>query len=188
MLKTGLSHFAFAKGTYVAGSAPTYSGGMMVEGAIRATINLNRAGMSIDADNGLYAADNAVTGGTISIEAAGATKAAKALMCGYTAEESGYKVTSANAPYGGFGFVIPEIDGSGNVKHTVYLCYKTQFSEASIEAQTKASSGGSFGTDTLEGNVMGHEMAGGTTEFIDVNEYATESAAVTALKSALSIS
>lgn len=189
MLRQGLTHFVFAKGTYTDGAAPVYSGAVAVDGAIRANLSLDKYGASIDADNGLYAIDDSITGGSISIEAAGITDEVMATMCGYEkGTGNGYKISDIQAPYGGFGYVVA-VRGRAGVKHQAFIIHKVAFSQSGLEAATRSSSGGSFGTDTLDGKLMGHRLtADGGMSYIDVQTYDTEAAAIAAVNTALGLS
>lgn len=116
---------------------PTYGNGMVVGKAVDANITRTRSNAKFHADDGQIAADNGQTGGTITFGLHAITGEGRVMMFGDEKKESGEVISNSDsAPYGGFGFITVEDDGTGT-KYAAHLYYKVQFGLGDDSASTR---------------------------------------------------
>ena len=111
MALIGLQHVVAAKvNTETAGSALTYSAGMVIGKAISATLNWERNDNPLRADDTIAENDNGITGGSIELSVDDLADGAKEYLYGLsktaaTGEPTIYHHSDAATPYVGIGYV-----------------------------------------------------------------------------------
>lgn len=185
MAYIGLRYFAFAPiETETDGADPTYDDGIVCGKAIGADVTWNHNDNVLRADDGDAEFDNAITGGTISIDLDDLPLDVRAVMLGGYLDETNeiYYDSAAPGPYGGFGY-IREVRHEGATRFDAFWCYKVSFAMEEDSAQTMAESI-EWQTPKLNGRIMGGNFgassdAGGVLIYRAVKSFTTYAAAKT---------
>ena len=144
--------------SYTPGTAPTYDNGFVVAEARGATLNWETADGEFYGDDILLDVDKGVTAYTLDFEPSGLKGAVRAALLGekvVTTDE--YRVTGANAPDVGFGFVRvmrEDVAGSVVTRYEAWWFWKLKFSISSEETRTKEKNI-EWRVPTLNGRGMG---------------------------------
>ena len=161
MAYIGLQHVVAAQiDTETAGSAVTYSAGMLIGKAIAANLTLNRNDNPLYADDAEAENDNGVTGGSIEVNVDDLTLAARKYLLGEKEVNTGtqqtadleYWTTDQPAPYVGVGYVRVRRK-SGTTSYEGVWYPKVQFGENSENASTKGERI-EWQTPSLTGRIM----------------------------------
>ena len=158
--------------TYTPGTSITYSAGSVVSEARAASVSWDRSDGEFYGDDVLLDSDNGVLGYTIDFEPAGLSDAIRKTLLGETQSSSEFSITSAAAPYVGFGYIRKMRDNSsGSVvdSYEGWWYYRVQFSITSEETRTKERSI-EWRTPTLSGRGTGVQLASGDTLTFAVHE------------------
>ena len=176
--------------TYTPGTSITYSAGSVVSEARAASVSWDRADGEFYGDDVLLDTDNGATGYTIDFEPAGLSDEIRKKLLGESQSTSEFSVTSAAAPFVGFGYIRVMREASGNTVVNSYegwWYYRVQFSISSEETRTKEKNI-EWRTPTLQGRGTGVQLASGDTLTFAVHQsFATFDAAKTWLKAKASI-
>lgn len=159
MARIGMKHPVWAPLTKeTPGQMPTYGEGIVVGGAIAGTITVTRNNAELYADDALKENDNSATGGTLSLEVDGISKAGRVAMLGFVeSEDDAVDMTDDASPWGGYGYV--EVLSTNNVKsYGAAFVFKTMFGLNNITSNTRGQST-SFGTTTLDGKMAAAVVA-----------------------------
>ena len=127
--------------SYTAGSGITYEDGFVVADARGATLNWETSDGEFYGDDVLLDVDKGVTGYTLDFEPSGLKTVVRAKLLGESEVSTDvYRVTNANPPDLGFGFVRvmrEDVDGAVVGRYEGWWFYKVKFSINSEETRTK---------------------------------------------------
>lgn len=169
------------------GQAVTYDTGVVVGGAISATINLTRNSEGLYVDDALKESDNSVTGGTIDINTDDVSDDAAEKVLGFqktagtgdgeSATPTVFHETGDAAPYCGLGYYrVKRLKGVESFR--AYWYHKVQLAINNETANTKTGSI-TWQTLTLNGNIMAVvNDSNGKNKFRDYADFTDESKAI----------
>lgn len=155
MAFVGLRHPVFAPITSETdGTEPVYGSGVVIGRAIKADVAFKRTDAKLYGDDIACEADNAITGGTVTLGIDDVSDEAAVAMLGEVKKETGEIVEySRSAPYGGFGYLrVRRLRGV--TSYIAYWLYKVQFARGDENAATRGESL-EWQTPTVQGNMMG---------------------------------
>lgn len=171
-------------GTYSCTSGTvSHTSGKVLGKAVKVSATYEKNDVKLYADDGLVESDTSFKSGKLTAEIYGLSLEDRATLLGHTAlAESAVGFTGKStdtAPYVGFGFYAKRSDN----KYVAIFYSKVKFSEPKDEMETKGETTAYKNTE-LEADIMVDD----TDEFIEVQEFATESAAKTYLDGKVGIS
>ena len=176
--------------SYTPGTSISYSTGSVVAEARAASVSWDRSDGEFYGDDQLLDTDNGVTGYTIDFEPTGLADSIRKTLLGETQSGSEYSITSAAAPFVGFGYIrVMREESAGSVIETYegWWYYRVQFSVTSEETRTKEKNI-EWRTPTLSGRGSGVQLSAGNTLTYAVHEsFSTFANAKAWLKSKASI-
>jgi hypothetical protein len=147
---------------YVPGTSITYGTGLVVDEARSATLNWERADGHFYGDDVELDSDNGILGYTLDFEPSGLKTAVRAKLLGEKeASTDVYRVTGANPPDLGFGYVRvmrEDVEGAVATRYEGWWFHKIKFGQPNEEARTKERSI-EWRTPTINGTGMGVFLA-----------------------------
>lgn len=178
----GCKHPVFGTYSY-SGSAVSHTSGKVLGKAVKASATYEKNDVKLYADDGLVESDTSFKGGKLTVEIYGLSLDDRATLLGHTKlseSKVGFTGKSTDtAPYVGFGFYGKRSDN----KYVTVFYSKVKFSEPKDEMDTKGDTTAYKNTE-LEADILIDD----TDEFIEVQEFDTESAAQTYLDGKVGIS
>ena len=186
MANIGLSQPYYAKYACSQGTV-SYSG--LAKLGKATTVNLaldNKDPEKLYADNGVAESLWLFSGATVTLGVDELALSVAADILGLTAPASStiYFTDNAVAPYVGLGFIVKKVVG-GTIKWRVVVLYRCQFKPVDFSVDTQGETV-QFQTPELEATVLTPETSDGKWQFWA--DYESESAALTALQTALGAS
>lgn len=184
-MKVGLAYLYIAPfKDHTDGQKPTYGTGMEAAKMVSADLTYEKSEAEGYANNTLVESDNAITGGSITLEGDYFSGPAREMAFGISAitENDGttYRTRNKATPYVGAGFILVE-QVNGKVIYQATWVYKTQFSPQGVSATTK-SKNTEFKSTQVSGKFMGLKVDMEEEAFIDDREFDTLGAAQAWLK------
>lgn len=160
------------------GQMPTYGQGIVVGGAVAGTITINRNNAELYEDDALTENDNSITGGTVSLEVGGISKAVRMAMLGFEEnEDESVDQTGDASPWGGYGY-IEELSTNNVHSYLARFVFKTMFGQNNISSNTRGQNT-SYGTTTMEGKMAAAVVASDVkNRFYRIREFGTLKEAV----------
>ena len=165
------------------GSKVTHTGGKVLGKAVKVSASYEKNDVKLYADDGLVESDTSFKSGKLTAEIYGLSLEDRADLLGHTKlspEKSGFtaKVTDA-ALYVGFGFYARRSDS----KYVTLFYSKIKFSEPKDEMETRGETI-AYKNNELEADIVGDDLG----QFVEIQEFAEETAAVTYLNGKVGIS
>lgn len=196
MAKVGLKVFAYAPiSSYTPGSAITYSGGKVFEGLPRvANVSFERDSSKFYAGDIEYDHEDRITGFSLETEISGLTDAEQAALLGYVAHTTGtgttttdyYRVTDAEAPFVGFGYVGVNRE-KGVTSYEGVVCHRISFVKNNDNRQTKEQNI-QWNGETMTGTGTAVQLdSSGANDYIARMSFTSYASALAWIKSMLSI-
>jgi hypothetical protein len=178
--------------SYTPGTSISYEDGFVVAEARGATLTWETSDGEFYGDDVLLDTDKGVSGFTIDFEPSGLKTAVRAKLLGEKeASTDVYRITNANPPDLGFGYVRvmrEDAEGSVTVTYEAWWFYKVKFSISSEETRTKEKNI-EWRVPTLNGKGAGVYLdSSGDIAFADHEDFTTLDAAKAWLNSLADIS
>ena len=178
--------------SYTPGPSISYEDGFVVAEARGATLTWETSDGEFYGDDVLLDTDKGVSGFTIDFEPSGLKTAVRAKLLGEKeASTDVYRITNANPPDLGFGYVRvmrEDAEGSVTVTYEAWWFYKVKFSISSEETRTKEKNI-EWRVPTLNGKGAGVYLdSSGDIAFADHEDFTTLDAAKAWLNSLADIS
>lgn len=153
MARIGMKHPVWAPlQEEVPGQMPTYGKGLVIGAAVAGTITIQRNNAELYANDALKESDNSITGGTVSIEVDGVSKAGRVAILGNVENEDGsFDATGDASPYGGYGY-LEELSINNVRSYSGMWIFKTMLGLNNINANTRGQ-GTNYATTTLDGKM-----------------------------------
>lgn len=180
MAKTGVKGLTIAPITaYADGAVPTYGTKTSVPYTVSINISNEYADAEMYGDNILRESDKGMTGYSIAASLTDLSPEMGAVMLGWIKDASGdsYRITDANAPYVGCGFVTcGMVNGVRYYEGNWY--YRAQFTKDANSANTKERNV-TFTPDDVSGTGFGVQLDNtGVVSFADIERFDNEAAAM----------
>lgn len=184
-MKVGLAYLYMAPFEgHTDGSKPVYGAGMEAAKMISVDLSYEKSEAEGYANNTLVESDNAITGGTLTMEGDHFSGPARKMAFGVSEVDDGdgkiYRTRNKTSPYVGCGFIQVE-QVSGEVIYKATWVYKTQFSPQGVSAKTKSKNTEYTGTQ-VSGRFMGVQVDTDEAAFVDDRDFTTLGAAQAWLK------
>lgn len=173
------------------GSTVTYKNAMPLARGVSVSIQPSDSGdaENFHADNTLAESEAGDTfiGGTITLTVDGLKKAAETMLMGLPTTSDGWLKygDDQKRPYVGVGYITRYME-DGKVTYTPTIIRKTKFNNIGSSNATGANKP-NFQTQELSGNIVRSDDENHTWKWVSTEEYATEAAAETALRTALGL-
>ena len=180
MAKVGLMYMVAAPfESHTDGSKPVYGKGIVATKMVSADLTYEKNEVEFYADDAMAESDNAITGGSLTMEGDHFSNDARVLLFGVTKETDddgdAYVTRAQGSPYVGFGFIQVE-QLAGAVTYKATWVYKAQFSTQGISGSTKGRNT-EFRSTQVSGKFMGVVIDQKAQAFIRDRDFSTPGAA-----------